>query len=145
MTSYSKLVPIVLLLGLFSGCGESKKPWEEVVPASGSITFDGKPVAGGQITLYPTASEVPETVRPSATTGADGTFSLGTFGATDGAPVGEYKASVVWFKVVDNGGGPVRGDNVLPPKYSNPETSEITVTISGPETKVPDIALIRRK
>lgn len=134
----------LLLLPALGGCGGSSKPWEVVVPASGQLTFEGKPVSGAQITLYPTSAEVPDTVRPSATTTEDGSFVLGTYGANDGAPAGDYKASVVWFKVVDAGAGPVRGDNVLPKKYSNPEASGIAVTISAPETKVPAITLTKK-
>jgi hypothetical protein len=140
----SSAVMILLLTAVSGGCGGSSKPWEVVVPVSGQVTFEGKPVSGAQITLYPTSTEVPDSVRPSATTTEDGSFVLGTFGANDGAPVGDYKASVVWFKVVDVGSGPVRGDNVLPQKYSNPEASGITVTINAPETKVPAIALTKK-
>ena len=134
----------LLVTAVLGGCGGPSKPWEVVVPVSGQLTFEGKPVSGAQITLYPTSTEVPDSVRPSATTTEDGSFVLGTFGANDGAPVGDYKASVVWFKVVDVGSGPVRGDNVLPQKYSNPEASGITVTIDAPETKVTAIALTKK-
>lgn len=134
----------LLLTPALSGCGGSSKPWEVVVPASGQVTFEGKPVAGAQITLYPTSAEVPDTVRPSATTSEDGSFVLGTYGANDGAPAGDYKAGIVWFKVVDTGGGPVRGNNVLPQKYSNPEASGIVVTVNAPETRVAAISLTKK-
>jgi hypothetical protein len=134
----------IRLLGLTMvsiGCGEAAKPWEKVVPASGQITFEGKPVEGAQITLTPVSAEFPNTVRPSATSITGGTFILGTYGTTDGAPAGEYKVSAVWFKTVNSGGSMVRGDNVLPGKYANADTSGITVVINDTETNIPTIDL----
>ncbi len=118
-----KVGPALAMLMLVAavGCGEGLKPWEKVVPVSGQVTLDGKPVEGAQITLVPTASDFPETIRPSATTLAGGNFFLGTFGSQDGAPAGEYKVSAVWFKTVSSGGSMVRGPNVLPAKYAQPD------------------------
>ncbi len=133
-----------MCVGAFCGCGEAAKPWEKVVPASGQITFEGKPAEGAQITLYPKAADFPASVRPSSTTGEGGKFVLGTHGAADGAPAGEYSASVVWFKVVDVGSGPVRGDNVLPAKYASETTSGLTIVINETETTIPVIDLKKR-
>ena len=118
-----------------SGCGETKMPWETVYKAEGRVTLDGKPVSGAQVYLYPTSSEFPEEIRPTATTDQDGKFVLGTNSIDDGAPAGEYKATVLWYKLVDKGGGAVRGPNALPVKYSKPETSQLIATIAeSPET-----------
>lgn len=140
-------LPVFVCFGLMLisiGCGDKAKPWEKVVPASGQITFEGKPVEGAQITLTPVSGEFPNTVRPSATSITGGTFILGTYGATDGAPAGEYKVSAVWFKTVNSGGSMVRGDNVLPGKYANADTSGITVVINDTETNIPAIDLKRK-
>ena len=134
----------LMCVGSFSGCGEAAKPWEKVVPASGQIMFEGKPAEGAQITLYPKAADFPASIRPSATTVAGGKFVLGTHGAADGAPAGEYSASVVWFKVVDVGSGPVRGDNVLPAKYASENTSGLTIVINETDTTIPVIDLKKR-
>ncbi len=129
-------------ISLIAGCGEAAKPWEVVVPAMGQITFEGEPVEGAQITLVPASTEYPETVRPSATTAAGGNFVLGTYGSSDGAPAGEYKASIVWFKLVDeDNSGPVRGDNVLPAKYASPDSSGIRVVVNESEANVATIEL----
>jgi hypothetical protein len=134
------LSSVLFAVGLV-GCGEAAKPWEIVVPASGKITFEGKPVDGAELTLTPVAADVPATVRPSAKSGADGSFTLGTYGTDDGAPAGEYKVSAVWFKLVNSGGSMVRGDNALPAKYANPDTSGISVVIGDSETAIPAIDL----
>lgn len=126
---------------LIAGCGDAPKPWEVVVPAIGEVTFEGEPIAGAQITLVPVSTEFPDSVRPSATTALGGNFALGTYGNSDGAPAGEYKASVVWFKLDESGDSPVRGDNVLPAKYANPDSSGITVVVNDKEASVISIAL----
>ena len=138
-------LPIVLSCLMFAvgltGCGEAVKPWEIVVPASGKITFEGKPDEGAELTLTPVSAEVPATVRPSAKSVADGSFTLGTYGTGDGAPAGDYNVSAVWFKLVNSGGSMVRGDNALPAKYANPETSGIKIVIGDTETTIPQIDL----
>jgi len=134
----------VLLCLLISGCGEAAKPWEQVVAASGTLMLDGQPVQGAEVTLFPTGSNFPETVRPSATTSAGGSFALGTYETADGAPAGDYKASVVWFKVIDSGGSMVRGANVLPGRYANPETSGLKVVINASESTLPPIELKKK-
>lgn len=136
----SVLLKLFFAVGV-AGCGEATKPWEIVVPASGKVTFEGKPVDGAELTLTPVSAEVPATVRPSAKSGADGSFTIGTYGTGDGAPAGEYKVSAVWFKVVNSGGSMVRGTNALPSKYANPETSGISVVIGDSETAIPAIDL----
>lgn len=123
-----------------AGCGKTQ-PWEQVVPAKGTVTFKGKPIAGVQLTLFPVNPEFPASVRPTATTSQNGEFQIGTHSATDGAPAGEYKVAVVWHPLVNNGGGPVRGDNALPQKLANPETSDLKIVIAESETTIPNISL----
>jgi len=124
-----------------AGCGESVKPWEVVVPVKGAVTYRGKPVAGAQICLYPVSDDFPSTVIPSATSVQNGEFSVGTYGTNDGAPAGEYRVGIVWHPLVDKGNGGSRGDNVLPPKLSNPETSGLKVVINSSETTLPTFNL----
>jgi hypothetical protein len=124
-----KVVALLLGSSLSIGCGEAAKPWDKVYPVKGSVKFDGKPVVGAQVVLFPVDSKVPEAIRPTATTGPDGTFEVGTHDAKDGAPAGEYKVAIVWHPLVPTEGGPVRGDNALPPKYSAPATSDLTASV----------------
>lgn len=123
-----------------TGCGKTQ-PWEEVVPAKGTVTFKGKPITGAQLTLFPVNPSFPANVRPTATTTQNGEFLIGTHSATDGAPVGEYKVAIVWHPLVNNGGGPVRGDNALPPKFANPDTSDLKIVIAESENTIPNISL----
>ena len=123
------------------GCGSAGQPWEKVVPASGSVSLSGKPIAGAQITLFPVDQAFPAHIRPSAVTDAGGKFSLGTNSTSDGAPAGDYTAVVTWNPLVDKGGGPTRGPNQLPAKYAQPESSGLKVTIGPEATQIPSLDL----
>lgn len=129
----------LVLAASLSGCTKAKSPWEIVHPASGILTFGGKPVYGAQVTLFPVDSSVPESVRPTAVTEADGRFRLSTFADGDGAPKGEYKVSAIWHPVVQSEGGAVRGANQLPAKYARPDSSGLTVTVDEGGVSLPAI------
>jgi len=125
-----------------AGCGgKAPEPWELVHKASGKVLFQGKPIEGAQIILFPKDSSFPNAVRPSATTDFDGNFEIGTKSRDDGAPEGTYGVAVTWNPTVDVGGGAVRGPNKLPPKYSKPESSGLTVTIDATNPTLKTIEL----
>jgi hypothetical protein len=67
-------------------------------PVTGRVTYEGKPAAGVVVTLIPTdAPMVPQIPKnPRAITGADGTFTIGTFADADGAPAGGYQLVLSW-------------------------------------------------
>jgi len=118
-----------LLLVLSSGCGGSRKPWENVYPAAGQVKFAGRPIGGAQLTFYPKDKSVPATIRPTATTEVDGSFEVGTFGTDDGAPAGEYDVTVTWRPLIGEGSALSPGPNQLPARYSNPESSQLKVVV----------------
>lgn len=128
------------LVGVLSGCGSSL-PWETVYPAAGALTYEGQPLPGAQIILYPIDAAVPESIRPTATTKENGQFEISTHAEGDGAPAGEYRLAVVWHPLIQSEDGNVRGENYLPVKYSKPETSELTVHVDEGVTSIPTIDL----
>ena len=73
------------------GCGSAG---HTVVPVSGKITLDGKPVAGASITFQPTASEQAKSAGPGSggVTDAEGKFVLKTAEAKPrpGAVLGKH-------------------------------------------------------
>jgi hypothetical protein len=116
---------------LAAGCGKAPpKPWEKVVPAKGVVKYKGKPLGGAMITLIPKDSTFPDSVRPSATSKEDGSFELGTYSQSDGAPAGAYKALVLHFPVVGPKDNPSPGPNDLPAKYARPDSTDLTVEVS---------------
>jgi hypothetical protein len=131
-------------------CGNG---WKKCHPAQGKVLLDGKPVAGAEVWLIPTAPELMNTnppVRPFGKTGPDGSFTLMTYVAGDGAPAGAYKARVICEKRVkgakagdddDEGEGGLQ--NVLPGRYADPEKSGLLVTIQPGSNVVPDFNLKR--
>ena len=126
---------------LVCGCGSSySRP--DRVPANGKITLDGQPLAGAQIGFRPAAPDS-KYKRPSrAVSDAEGNFSIGTYGAEDGLPPGEYKVSVVKkepvgelpedFNLEDPAASskPVKFQWIVPKKYADANESGITVEMT---------------
>ncbi len=144
------MIPTLALLG----CGGSSDH-PKVVPASGKVTFQGKPVAGAHVTFMKEGA-------PRAAIGLSderGIYHLTTFDSNDGAIPGEHQVTVLKVKsnVVVSGDTSLNGDGYakameaahaaqksgkpvvafeLPAKYADPKTSGLKKTISdrGPNT-----------
>src|SRR5688500_4438547 len=109
--SFRGVAASACLVGLL-GCGEAKPDRVAVHPAAGSVTFKGQPAYGASLTLHPKAG--PENLpAPRASVEKDGSFKLSTFNGGDGAPEGEYVATVRWYKLVKAGPDVVAGPNVI--------------------------------
>jgi hypothetical protein len=132
---------LIVAVALAVGCGQSGTDTIVAVhPAKGKITFKGQPIPGAMITLHPKA-ELAEVPRPRASVGKDGEFALTTFSGKDGAPEGEYTVTVVWYKPIKNGPDVQAGPNVIPKKYTAPQTSDLHVRIAAGENDLPAIQL----
>ena len=121
-----------------AGCGEDRIA---LFPTTGSIRVGEMVPQGAQIVLHPQGHELPPEAIPTARVAGDGTFVVGTYDAGDGAPAGEYKATVQWFRIVSNQGGSGRGPNVLPPEYGDATRTPISITISEGENTIPPITI----
>jgi hypothetical protein len=132
---------LLAVCGSVAGCGKGKDPWEKVYKVRGVVNLDGKPAGGALITFLPQDQKVPSSVRPSAIANWDGTFDIGTYGTGDGAPAGTYKVVVVRFPVIGSPSSPAPGPNDLPPKYSKPDTTDLTVQVKDAETELPPLEL----
>jgi len=138
-TWFASSLCLLLTVSLFAGCSSDPGPVaEEVpsVPASGIVTYKGKPLADHRVVLMPSDGRRPAT----GLTDADGKFVLGTNVPGDGAPPGSSNVSVAWE------GPAMAGDAVdqsaiddpskmpkpavqIPEKYTNPETSGLTAEV----------------
>jgi hypothetical protein len=90
---------------------------------TGKVSFDGTPVAKGDITLRP---EKP-TTAPQGTSIKDGSFQLK-------AGEGKYKVEIISTRVVPGKKGPMGEDAIeefIPPKYNTKTTLEAEVKSSG--------------
>jgi len=127
------------LVVLFTaGCGgySQRAHIENVVPAAGTLTYQGKPLEGYQVTLLPTDGRRPAT----GITDAAGKFTLGTNNVGDGAPPGTHRVAIVWSPPRPAGemGQETINDNPatlpkpkirIPERYNDPEKSGITQDI----------------
>ena len=109
-----------------TGCGPRRPT---VVPASGIVTLDGKPLAGGFVRVVPGGS------RPATgEIGSDGRFVLGTFAAADGCVLGTHGVEVI--EPLPAGGelaAVTPAPTVtVPARYRDAETSGLTITVTGP-------------
>lgn len=140
-----KFAITTLLLGsaLLTGCGKAKEPWEVVYPVKGIVKYDGKPLDRAVITLIPQGEDIPDTVRPTASSKEDGTFEVGTYSTKDGAPEGKYKVIVLHYPIIGKKESPASGPNDLPVKYAKPETTDLIVDVAGP-TELKPFELTRR-
>ena len=115
-------------LALLAGCGdgpEGPKP----VPASGTVTYKGKPVESGSIQFVPGAG------RAAAGPIVDGKFTLSTYADGDGAIPGPHQVGITSTKQgtkIKNGEPEVIF--LVPEVYATPGTSTIT-TVVPPEGK----------
>ena len=123
------------LLVTLGGCSSDYAPVAETaasVSASGTITWQGKPLAGFRITLHPTDGQ-----RPAAgVSDAEGKFVLGTNSPSDGSVAGTHPVSVIWEQPVDDGlnsaPGAAAGQKPpvdLPARFASPESSGLKLEI----------------
>jgi len=122
---------VLLLIG--SGCGGAKLA--KLYPVTGTVTYDGKPLANASVLL------VPETGAAAiGQTDGEGHFSLRTQG-TEGAVEGPAKIAVTAtenvkkvtaeeFEKMTDAERAKASKSLIPPRYGNPEASELTTTVS---------------
>jgi hypothetical protein len=109
-----------LLLVATPGCG-SKHP--DIVPVSGTVTIDGKPLTLGAVTVSPQGH------RPSTgTIDENGRFILSCFEPGDGVLKGTHLATVAAVEAVSENSNRWHA----PKEYANRIKSGLWVTIDGP-------------
>jgi len=149
MKRFVVLVWFASILG-WCGCGSDPGPvaeQERVVPVSGTLTYQGKPLESFQVTFMPTDGRR----VAMGVTDAAGKFTLGTNAAADGAPPGQHKIAVNWFDpstadaaagqeaIVDNPAQLPKASVKIPRKYNDPNTSGLTQDV--PEDGLQDVKI----
>ena len=116
-------VPLVAALALLTGCGP---PTKKVVTVEGTVTYKGQQLKSGIVKFVaPNGDFATANVRP------DGTFSM-----TDVVP-GEQKVGYVGGPMSSGssdgsaapGGAAAKAAAAVPPKFGDPQTSGVTVTV----------------
>ena len=140
---------LVLLAALsLSGCGPSDPPKVQVFPVTGKVKLSsGEVPVGARVLLHATtrSEALPAGIAPSGNVQADGSFKIGVYTADDGAPPGEYKATIEWFKLVVTPEESYQGPNVLPANYSDPAQTPVSVTVQAGPTEIPPIEITVKK
>lgn len=137
-----KIVGMCLLLFVV-GCSQGGDKWKDkrpkTVKAAGMLFLEGKPLEGAQVVLVGGQGG-------SGLSGADGSFRLSTFPPDEGVVPGAYKVMIVKSAVPQNpepgseeSSTPQYAKLLVPAKYTDPETSGISVEI--PEAGKEDLKL----
>lgn len=138
----SRLAFSLAALVALSGCSSKKiEGRKDVFPAHGKLLIDEQPAPGALLVLHPVGGAY-DAERPRATVAADGSFTLSTYEAGDGAPAGEYVVTAQWH-VSANKDAPGPWPNVLPAKYARPESSDLRVQIATGSNDLPPMLLRR--
>jgi hypothetical protein len=98
-------------------------------PVRGQAFLGGVPIPGAQVTLHALGGGA----RAQGSVAADGSFTLTTYAAADGAVAGEYRVTVVWYA---NGSQGKIGVNQLPAKYALAATSNLKASVGAGENKL---------
>jgi hypothetical protein len=119
----------------FVGCSKSESRLP-VHPVTGQVTFNGKPAGGAAIIFHPKNAATNPTAQAKAD--AQGNFTLTTYQAGDGAASGDYAVTVeLRPTVIVEGGELGLGQNILPPQYSSPKTTRLSVSVAEGINSVP--------
>jgi hypothetical protein len=113
------IAPLIL-----AGCATN------LVPVSGKVTIDNKPLTTGTVTLKPDKEHGNKnTVEPLGTIGADGAYTIETNGLP-GAPPGAYKVVVVAQGPPKNPKDPYSpAPLIVNTKYVSETTTDLTITV----------------
>lgn len=133
-----------VLLVFSVGCGGGVPPGPKqlaTVPAGGTVTFQGMPVANATVAFQ----HAEGAASASGKTDANGKFTLSTYGTNDGAPVGKYKVTVAVSGVQEIEPGVLAPEpeggfkSPIPAKYGDPAQSGLEAEV--PAGGKPDIAI----
>ena len=149
MQLHSMYTPAILALALcvLPGCGGGGPDRPTMAPVSGTVTLDGKPLAGANIRFF---SEDQSAETATGVTDGEGKFQLTTYNTNDGAVPGAYKVAVSMIQSGQAGNVPETepdalnpppaemaepdsGESSIPPQYLSPDTSPLKQTVmEGP-------------
>ncbi len=129
-----------VLATLFAiGC--SRGPAKLVIhPVEGQVLVNDKPRAGVLVTLHPADPVAVHQLRPGGFTTADGSFTVNSYLAGDGAPEGEYAVTVALYveQMVRGEADPTLGPNQFPARYNDPAATPFKVRVQkGPNKFAP--------
>lgn len=135
----ASLVGLALMGIAASGCGRRDGPTRQLIPVSGTVTLDGRPLEQGEVHFVSSDSRsAEEGYYVDACVVKQGSFQGKT-------AAGERVVQIWSFKPSDAAPDPVTGDkplpiNIIPSRFSENSKLTATVTDSGSNTFVFEIS-----
>jgi len=126
--------------------GSSKSGQLPVFRVKGTVIFGGEPLAGAKLFFHPDSPLEDANGKPmplpSAYSKEDGSFVATTYRPGDGLPQGEYLVTV---SCPDTQQAAVDGSypELLPPRYQDPRTSDLAVSIIAGQNSLQPFELNR--
>jgi hypothetical protein len=113
------------------GCSQDEK----LGIVHGTVQLDGKPLKNGTVRFVPAAGRA-----ATGKIGSDGTYTLGTFGESDGAVIGAHKVAVVAYEAGTDARPPYETPNeksktLVPQRYMAVGTSGLTFEVKPGENQ----------
>lgn len=130
---------VLFAVGVTAGCGGASRP--STYPVTGTVTFQGTPVAGAMVSFSP-ADAGTEARAAMGITDEQGNYSLTTFESGDGAMPGSYKVKVAKYDqsatppvVSDRSAATDSAEGAMPANYVL-ETN--TASAAPPKSELPE-------
>ncbi|MBX3444824.1 MAG: carboxypeptidase regulatory-like domain-containing protein [Planctomyces sp.] len=146
-TGLAKGVAALVLCWLM-GCSDpitDVVEFDDLHPAFGRVTFQGRPMSGGSVRLHPVDGKATGDVY-TGVVAEDGSFDLNTFrraGRGVGVPAGDYEVAFSWTGGPDDN-AELSSDELperLPAKLTRPKSSGVRVSVEQGENILPDFDL----
>jgi hypothetical protein len=114
-TKPGRWIGLAVLLAGIAGCNKGPAPLSEV---SGTVTMDGKPLAGCLVRFIPVADKSDnQQVTSSGVADASGNYTLEAADGRKGAVVGKHKVVVTWPRQDRDKPPPATPPPAIPPQY----------------------------
>ena len=135
-------LPVLMALASVPGCAETRTSGVPIVPTTGTVTLDGRPIAGAHLEFIPVGDTRGQ--GGSARAAGDGSYTATTpFGET-GLPSGQYRVTIKKFETRGAPADPpddfAPADSpyrqTLPPDYSDDLHTKLTATVISGEISV---------
>lgn len=133
----STCLTLVVGILMVSGCGGSPDG-PTLASVKGKITYQGKPLAIGQISFIPDGSKGTAGPMASGRVNENGEFQLQTLKPGDGAVVGFHKVVISSYKETafdpTSGALPLESISYIPVKYADDKTSGLVAEVTKSAT-----------
>ena len=128
---------------LLSGCGSDGIERVPVVKVEAKVLFEGHPLKGAFVVLHPKSGVNPKALPARGYVDEQGVLKPTTYNDGDGVAPGEFAVTVEYRPLVQTGDGAAAGPNLLPERYSNPQTTDLVIRVAEGTNSIPPLNLTR--